>query len=551
MKNSNLKFPKAILYIIVLTLSMLVLQNCNDNDIDLDGDNDGITGTADNCPDVPNPDQIDTDNDGLGDLCDDDDDNDGILDADDICPTVPNPNQEDFNNNGVGDACEDTDGDGVFDGIDNCPNEANPDQLDTDNDGQGDACDDDDDNDGVADVDDNCPLVANPDQTDTDGDGQGDACNPIVPLSPCVDGMAGVYPCDGYDLMGHLTLSDLDAASGNDSWGWTDPTNNKEYALISLDNGTAFVDITNTENLIYLGKLPTATVNSAWRDVKVYQNHAFIVSEANGHGMQVFDLTRLRNVTNAPETFTADAHYTGFGRAHNIVINEDSGYAYAVGSNTFSGGAHIVNIQNPLNPIGEGGYATNGYSHDAQVVIYNGPDTEHSGKEIFIGSNEDEVVITDISDKSAPLTLSTVGYSNIGYTHQGWFTENQRYFIVGDELDEQNGLVSNTRILIFDLLDLDNPVLLSTYNGPTEAIDHNGYVKESTFYLANYRAGVRMHDISNIASGTMTETGFFDTYPNDDNTAFNGVWNVYPFFASGNIVVSDIEGGLFIIKKQE
>jgi choice-of-anchor B domain-containing protein len=142
-------------------------------------------------------------------------------------------------------------------------------------------------------------------------------------------------------------------------------------------------------------------------------------------------------------------------------------------------------------------------------------------------------------------------YSNEGYTHQGWFTEDQRYFITGDELDEYDGNVDKTRILIFDVEDLDNPLLLSEYFGPTEAIDHNGYVKDNTFYLANYRAGVRMHDISNIAAGTMTETGFFDTYPANDDTAFNGVWNVYPYFASGNILVSDIEGGLFIIKKIE
>ena len=100
------------------------------------------------------------------------------------------------------------------------------------------------------------------------------------------------------------------------------------------------------------------------------------------------------------------------------------------------------------------------------------------------------------------------------------------------------------------MLDLDNPVLLEEYFGPTEAIDHNGYVKGNTFYLANYRAGVRIHDISNIATGTMTETGFFDTYVENDNPEFNGVWNVYPYFSSGNIVVSDIEKGLFIIKKQ-
>ena len=98
--------------------------------------------------------------------------------------------------------------------------------------------------------------------------------------------------------------------------------------------------------------------NSGWRDVKVYQNHAFVVSEASGHGMQVFDLTQLRDVSkSSPVTFSETAHYDGFGNAHNIVINTESGYAYGVGTQTFSGGPHFINIQDPTNPVGEGGYS--------------------------------------------------------------------------------------------------------------------------------------------------------------------------------------------------
>lgn len=452
----------------------------------------------------------------------------------------------------------DYDGDSINNTVDNCQNVANTDQLDTDGDGIGDACDADDDNDGIPDGDDNCPLIANPDQADANGNGVGDVCDTVqasTPLNPCVNGMAGIYPCNGYDLMGHITLADFDATDGNDSWGWTDQLTGNEYAIMGVDNGTVFVDITDTENLKYLGKLPTATTNSSWRDIKVYNNHAFIVSEASGHGMQVFDLTRLRNVTSPPATFTSDAHLTDFGNAHNIVINEESGYAYVVGSTQYSGGPIFVNIQNPTSPMVEGGYATNDYSHDAQVITYNGPDTDYTGKEILIGSNgqrfgTNEVVVVDVTDKANPTGISTITYQGDSYTHQGWFTNDQRYFIVGDELDEVDGNVANTRILIFDMLDLDNPVLLSEYFGPTEAIDHNGYIHNNTYFLANYRAGVRMHDISNIATGNMTETGFFDTYPENDNPEFNGVWSIYPFFASGNIVVSDIEKGLLIIKKQ-
>ena len=373
----------------------------------------------------------------------------------------------------------------------------------------------------------------------------------IEGFNPCENNISDSYPCNGFDLIGNITLETFEANSANDIWGWTDTSTNEEYVIIGLDNGTAFVRLTNDENFEYLGKLPTATSSSSWRDVKVYNDHAFIVSEANNHGMQVFDLTKLRDITNAPETFEADARYTGLGNAHNIVINEDTGFAYVVGtsrSDAFNGGAHFINIQDPKNPIAAGGYSESGYSHDAQVVTYNGPDPDYTGKEIYIGSNENEVIIADVTDKDNPVNISTVTYSNISYTHQGWFTEDQQYFILGDELDEVNdGFQSRT--LIFDFNDLDNPTFFDTYLGVTSAIDHNGYVKGDDYYLANYTAGVRILDISDIANKSIAERAFFDTFPSTDNAQFSGVWSVYPYFSSGKIVVSDIGSGLFILKE--
>ena len=378
--------------------------------------------------------------------------------------------------------------------------------------------------------------------------------NPITNTStniPCENGIAGIYPCNGYDLIAHISLQDLVGmnVSGNDSWGWTDPLDGKEYAMMGTSSGTSFIDISDPVNPVILGRLPTATVNSSWRDVKVYGNYAFVVSEASGHGMQVFDLTRLRGVT-TPQTFTADARYTGFGNAHNIVINEANGYAYAVGTATFNGGPHFVDISDPLNPVAAGGYADSAYSHDAQVITYNGPDSDYAGREILIGSNENEVVIVDVTDKSNPTQISSVVYNNIGYTHQGWFTEDMTYFILGDELDERD-FGGNTRNIVFDFTDLDNPQFHMNYMGPTAAIDHNGYVVGNLFFLANYTAGVRIINVQNIANRIMTEVGFFDTNPSNDNTSFNGVWNVYPFFASGNIIISDIDNGFFIIRKSQ
>jgi choice-of-anchor B domain-containing protein len=365
--------------------------------------------------------------------------------------------------------------------------------------------------------------------------------------TPCDNGMAGPYPCNGYDLQSFIPFSTFNTSGGNDSWGWTDPDDGNEYAIMGLKNGTAFIDISDPINPVYLGKLPTHTSNSTWRDIKVYQNHAFVVSEAGGHGMQVFDLTRLRNVANPPETFTEDAHYDGFGSAHNIVINEESGYAYGVGAD-YNGGAHFINIQDPLNPFGEGGYAGSGYSHDAQVVTYNGPDSDYTGREIYIGSNESFVTIVDVTDKSNPVLIANATYSNDSYTHQGWLTEDLKYFILGDETDELN-FGFNTKTIIFDFSDLDNPQFEFDYFGTTPAIDHNGYTKNNKYYLANYTAGLTVLDISDLGNQNMSEIGYFDTYPSSNSAGFSGAWNVYPYFESGNIVISNVSGGGFFLVK--
>lgn len=366
-----------------------------------------------------------------------------------------------------------------------------------------------------------------------------------IAQTPCENGMAGDYPCNGYDLQSFISLAELDTDRGNDSWGWTDPDNGDEYAIMGVKNGTVFIDISDPINPIYLGKLPTHTDNSTWRDIKVYQNYAFIVSEASNHGMQVFDLTRLKNVSNAPEIFNEDAHYDGFGSSHNIVINEETGYAYSVGDNTYSGGAHFIDISDPLNPIAAGGYSDDGYTHDAQVVIYNGPDTDYTGKEIYIGSNEDKVVIVDVTDKNNPQHISSVSYSNFSYTHQGWITEDFKYYILGDESDEIN-LGFNTKTIVLDFTDLDNPIHSFDYSGPTLATDHNGYVNGDLFYLANNAAGLRVIDISDISNGEMTEIGFFDSHPLNDFAGYEGIWSTYPYFESGNIVISDREGFLVV-----
>ena len=298
-------------------------------------------------------------------------------------------------------------------------------------------------------------------------------------LTTCVNGMAGDYPCNNIDLLAFLPLVNMGGASAtNDIWGWEDPVTNVEWAIVGLDNGTAFVSLENPEAPVFVGMLPTHSDDSIWRDVKVYANHAYIVSEADAHGMQVFDLTQLRstNPANYPITFSNTAHFPAFGNAHNIVINEASGYAYVVGASTCSGGLHMIDISTPASPSTAGCFSADGYTHDAQCVNYSGPDTVHSGKEICFNANEDTLTIVDVSNKSSPVQLERAGYAGSVYAHQGWLTEDQSYFLFNDELDERdNG--HNTRTYVWDVRDLDNIELIGVHTADTAAIDHNLYVQ--------------------------------------------------------------------------
>jgi len=385
----------------------------------------------------------------------------------------------------------------------------------------------------------------------------------------CDEGEASAFPCRDVDLLSFLPVSEIGGGRGvetNDVWGWTDPETSREYALVGMTDQTAFIDLTDPANPVYVGSLDRTPgiAGSNWRDIKVHDNHAFIVSEANGHGVQVFDLTQLRDVdpSDAPVEFEQTAHYGDVSAAHNIVINEETGFAYSVGSNgggeTCGGGLHMIDIRNPVEPTFAGcfadpntGNAGTGYSHDAQCVVYSGPDADYRGREICIGSNENAISIADVTDKDNPIAISTATYPTVGYAHQGWLTEDQRYFYMNDEGDESNpefGLAA-TRTLIWDVSDLEDPVLVKEHLGETFTIDHNLYIKDNLMYQSNYVSGLRILDISDPENPV--EVAFFDTVPHDESVVFDGSWSNYPFFESGTIVVTSGKEGVFFLQKRE
>src|ERR687896_409924 len=332
------------------------------------------------------------------------------------------------------------------------------------------------------------------------------------------NGPAGPLPLPNADPNSLMPLSTIGGGQLNDIWGWVDPRTDREYALVGKTSGTAFVDVTNESRPRYLGDLPShqpvETIFNVWRDIKVYKNHAYVGSEEPAHGLQVFDLTRLRGQT-APRTWTEDAHYSFVldgtasflppstrilnppDNSHNIAINEDSGFLYAIGTSTCGGGGpHMIDIREPKNPTFAGCVSEDGYTHDTQCVNYSGPD--------------------------------------------------QRYLIVDDELDEQEQ-GGQTKTYVFDVAKLDAPSLIGVYNGVAESIDQNQYTEGNRSFQANYRSGLRILDTSQVSSGTLSEVGFFDVYPPDDAAEFNGSWSTFPYYDSNIVVISGIEQGLFVV----
>jgi len=406
----------------------------------------------------------------------------------------------------------------------------------------------------------------------------------------CVAGTAAGHACHRIDFVARLELNQLGYNELNDVWGWTDTTTGREYALVGATRGTVFVDITDAANPRIVGRLPAheeiiaaagsskrssadkmckssgtggtsgggaqpmhedgcGEGASAWRNIKVYRDHAYVGSEAAGHGLQVFDLTQLRAFPpgSPVQIFDETSRYAGFGNSHTLDIDEASGFLYAVGSNTYSGGPHILSLADPANPVAVGGYAADGYSHEILCRVYAGPDTRYTGRQICLGSNTDTLTILDVTDKSNIVQVSRTGYPGVGYTHQGWTSADQRYIFMNDELDEVQQDI-RTRTLVWDLADLRAPVLIDQIHQPRFVIDHNNFVHGGFVYQSDYTAGLVVFDGRDPRHAF--EVGFFDTFPASDARVFDGTWSNYPFFASGVVAVSDISQGLFLLRPQ-
>ena len=239
---------------------------------------------------------------------------------------------------------------------------------------------------------------------------------------------------------------------------------------------------------------------------------------------------------------------------------------YAVGTSrnlSCKGGLWMVDVSNPAKPTSPGCASADGYVHDAQCVIYNGPDANYLNKEICFGYNEDTLTIYDVSNKKEPAIISKTPYPGSAYTHQGWLINpaDMTFLLLDDELDEMDktGEAANQRTTtyVFNVTSLAKPTQSGLYQSPAKSIDHNQYVVDGLSYQSNYGSGLRIVDVSEVESDpsgkSFKQAGFFDCHPEDDavggEAEFFGSWSVYPYFKSGYILLNSIERGVYSLKK--
>lgn len=363
-------------------------------------------------------------------------------------------------------------------------------------------------------------------------------------------GMQGAFPASGVTLRGWISLPEFapQIDSGNDCWGYTSPSG-REYALIGLSHGTGVVEVTDP------GEPHLITViggpNSLWRDIKVYEDHAYAVSEG-GSGIQVISLADIDSgVVTLVNTITTG----GQPQTHNVALDTVQGYLYRCGGP--DRGLRIYALKPtalaPLasksNPVFVGSWDDR-YVHDAEICTYDsGP---YAGKTIAFcctgfnsGWVETGLDVLDVTNPAAIINLDREFYPQAAYSHQCWLSEDRQYLYLNDEVAGSDYNI-NSRTVIFNVADPANVSYVGQTFNSSPAVTHNVYVRGSTLFAANYRSGIRVFDISNQTAPT--EIAFFDTWPDDDGKSYNGLWSSYPYFPSGTIIGSDLERGLFVWK---
>lgn len=332
---------------------------------------------------------------------------------------------------------------------------------------------------------------------------------------------SNAYSQKNMNLLGSLSY----AEELSDIWGYADSLGN-EYAIVGVYDGVSVVDITDPANPNEVWFFTGAS--SIWRDIKTWNQHAYVTNESNG-GLFIIDLSNLPD-TSSPATASYGGTTYTFTSAHNLYIDEN-GVAYLFGANYSSGGAIMLDLTvDPMVPV-ELGIYDDYYFHDGMAR----GDTLW-GSHI---SNNGVQTIIDVSDKGNPTLLANWSTPN-SFTHNCWISDDNNYIFTTDEK-------SGAYIASYDVSDINNVYELDRIqsNPGSGVIPHNTHYINGYVVTSYYRDGVTVHDVSRPAN--MIEVGNFDSYSQGSGDGFNGDWGAYPWLPSGNIIISDIENGLFIL----
>ena len=324
-------------------------------------------------------------------------------------------------------------------------------------------------------------------------------------------------------------LSNLDYNNDlSDVWGYANDAG--EYALVGVYNGISVVDVTNPYNPVELGFFPGP--ESIWRDLKTWGNYLYCINDQDGDGgagLQILNLEELINGVNNP-TYIENMSL-GFETAHNIYIDEN-GVLYVFGADYGIGGALMYDlVANPENPPLLGVF-NDYYLHDGMA----------RGDTLWGGAINDGVfTVIDVSDKQNPSIIGSHATPN-NFSHNCWISDDGDYLFTTDE-------VSGAYVAAYDvsnLNDIEEVDRIQAWSPQTNVIPHNTHVDGDFIVTSYYTDGVSVVDVSNPSN--MVEVGYYDTSENYSGGGFNGAWGAYPWLPSGNILVTDIETGLYVLE---
>lgn len=327
-------------------------------------------------------------------------------------------------------------------------------------------------------------------------------------------------------LLGHYTYPN--GVTAANLTGYVDTAGN-EYALVGTSTGLSIVDISNPATPTQLYLVPGATGPGAfWREVREYKGFAYVTTEENS-ALQVVDLRWLpdsigyHNITPS-----------GINTSHTIFIDEN-GIAYVNGTDVGVGGVVFLDLNaNPWNPPVIGNFDNN-YVHDC----YARNDTMYAAL-----INDGFLKIVDVTNKTqtnaAANTLATFSTPN-DFTHNCWLSDDGNYLFTTDERPD-------SYLACYDISDLNNITETdrAQVDPGSNTIIHNTHYINDYCVVSYYTYGVAIFDVAR--KNNLLEVGNYDTSPSFTGDGFNGAWGVWPYLPSGNIIVSDIETGLWILQ---